>query len=554
MPITTARLAVAAALSALLAGSLRVAPDSPCSKFCGNSLSSTAVDEMACDAGTLEGTTVGLVWEKCTQCLLTSDHVSGNQTDLQWLLYNLRFNMGHCLFDGRTNPCITKTACEPLKDGVQYQNLTTVVGPYDFCRNWEMDSVPHCSGCLEPFTDGLDGMAQNNYMMMLEAACEQTPAPGATLSILGDPFGNSPVQVIPPQPSYSTIPGTNYGPVSLGARVGIALGALAAILAVLGFCIVCNGKRRRRAYLRQLEQRHGGGNPQNWPHAKSPYSGGGGGSGSGSGQDMFETPVSQRPLRGWESESPLSAHTDGSFPRYFSPYTSQHNSPISGPDSATGGGPSSAVWQTLPMQAQLDQLIRAQHAQFQQQQFHQQNQFQQQPFPQFQHFSQSPLSPPAPAAHMPGGEAGAPAFAQWPTVAQETHLMQMHAHHERRQREMAVGIALAAGDGSSIGDKAAAMGLHVNGNGYPIETKGKEREGEQYEMRAVESPYGDNGSGNGNGDGNGMGEGGGYEGCAYRVPAEPPAPVLHHPGYGRHHGPRDGSGGTGRAAAGAGVP
>lgn len=86
MPITTARLAVTAALSALLAGSLRVAPDSPCSKFCGNSLSSTAVDEMACDAGTLEGTTVGLVWEKCTQCLLTSDHVSGNQTDLQWLL------------------------------------------------------------------------------------------------------------------------------------------------------------------------------------------------------------------------------------------------------------------------------------------------------------------------------------------------------------------------------------------------------------------------------------------------------------------------------------
>jgi hypothetical protein len=388
-----------------------------------------------------------------------------------------------------------------------------------------------------PLVDDIDGMSQNNYMMILEAACEQQPIPGATLSIAGDPFSGNPVQVTAPSPSYSTIPETDYGPVSLGARVGIAFGGLAVILAILGFCIVCNGKRRRRAYLRQLEQRQ---NPQNWPHPKSRYPGGG-----DSAQDMFETPVSQRPLRGWETESPLSAHTDGSFPRYFSPYVSQYNSPISGPDSATGGGPSSAVWQTIPTQEQLDQLIRAQHQHNQQQwqqENQQQNQHQQQdPQWQQQQWQQSPLSPLAPTYAQGGGERGA--FSQWPTVTQEKALMQMHAHHEKRQTEMAIGLAL-GGDDASLRSKASGLNLNnMNANGYPIEKKGKERE-EGYEMHAVESPYG-----NGNGNGEVVGSGG-YDGYAYRMPAEPQAPVLHHPGYGRHHGSRPGSGG---AAAGAGA-
>ena len=86
MRLTTARLAVVAVVSAPLAAALRIAPDSPCSKYCGNVLSSTAADEMACDAGTLTKTTIGLVWEKCVQCLLTSNYVSGDQSDLQWLL------------------------------------------------------------------------------------------------------------------------------------------------------------------------------------------------------------------------------------------------------------------------------------------------------------------------------------------------------------------------------------------------------------------------------------------------------------------------------------
>jgi hypothetical protein len=385
------------------------------------------------------------------------------------------------------------TACEPLEDGVKYQNLTTAVGAYDYCRNWEQDRVPHCGPCLVGLDNG--GVYLNNYMTILQAACEQKPDPGSTISIDGDPFNDEPIVIVDPHQVYETVPTPDYGPVSLGARVGIAFGGLALLLAIVGFCIVCNGKRRRRAFLREIEHRHA---PQGWPHPKSRYGGGG-----GAGQDMFDTPVSQRPLRGWggENESPISPGVDGPYPRYFSPYSSQYNSPVTGPGGGGGAGPSNAQWPTMPpTQQQLDQLIQAAH---------------------------SPVygSPP-------------PAFTQWPTPGQEKMFAQMHAHHEKRQDEIAVGLAL-GGNEASLRSKASNLNL----NGYPIEAKGKERD-EAYEMHEVESPYG-NGTVYGNGDAAGRQ----YD-YPYRMPAEPQAPVLHHPGYGRHHGARPGSGGAGGTTGG----
>ncbi|AEO62565.1 6af60980-bd6b-49be-913b-22080c196881 [Thermothielavioides terrestris] len=469
MRTSTARLAVAVAavVSAPLAASLFASPDSPCAKYCGNVLGRTSTDEMACDSGSLSQTSTGVVWEQCIRCLLTGTYASGSPSDMQALLYNLRFNMEYCLFNAPVNPCITSRACGPLADAVNYKNLTTSVGAYDYCSLWAEDAVPRCTPCLYELPDG---NYTNNYVMILEAACEQKPAPGSTVSISGDPFDTvNGVTIVPPQPTYSTVPAPDYGPVSLGARVGIAFGGLAFILALAGFCIVCNGKRRRRAFLRELERRHGA---QGWPHPKTPYVGGAGGSSSGGGPEMFETPVSQRPLRGWENDSPVSAQPDGPYPRYFSPYTSQYNSPVSGPESA---GASTA------------------------------------------------------------------AFNQWPTATQEKLLMQMHAHHEKRQNELAIGIAL-GGDDASLRSKASNLNL----NGYPVESKGKERE-EAYELHEVESPS-ENGNRTGKGESRSYNEK--HPQPHYRMPAEPQAPVLHHPGYGRHHGSRPGSSGTGGAVGG----
>ncbi|KAK0635498.1 hypothetical protein B0T17DRAFT_45596 [Bombardia bombarda] len=433
-----ARISVAVAFAAPQAAALLVAPDSPCSTSCGNVLSSTSGSDMACDAASYRGTTAGTVFESCITCETTSTYVSRNQTDLQSLLYNLRFNMGWCLWglpnnpNAGSNPCLTNFACDPLKDAVTWNNFTTTGGGYDYCSKWGDDTtISRCSQCLIRLDN--TGSFLNNYLNVLDGACKQKPAAGSILTIQGDLFGASPVVVSTPTPTYAMVPTPDYGAVSLGARVGIAFGGLAFILAVAGFCIVCNGKRRRRAFLRQLEQRNG---DQGWPHPKSRY--GGGGPGGSNGADMFETPVSQRPLNSWD-ESPVSAHTDRSgldqriqpLPRYFSPYNSQYNSPVS----ATDGGPSSAAggggvnWPMIPPQHQqrLDQLI---------------------------HEQQSPVSshgsPP-------------PAFTHWPSPTQERLMMQMH-HHEKRQNEIAIGLAL-GGDEASLRSKGSQPSLGNGGGG-----------------------------------------------------------------------------------------
>lgn len=172
---------------------------------------------------------------------------------------------------------------------------------------------------------------------LLQIGCSQKPVPGATVAVEGSIFSTTLLQEGTPTPVASWTGDGDSGPLSLGAKVGVAIGGLCFALLVAGFCIVCNGRRRRRAYLRKLEMRQ---KDAGWPHPGGRGGGGGGGGGgegssSGGGgvinrgADMNETPLSQKPLRGWD-DSPLSATaTDTSYGRYFSPYSSHYNSPVS---------------------------------------------------------------------------------------------------------------------------------------------------------------------------------------------------------------------------------
>lgn len=468
------RVAVATVVAVPLAAGILVAPGSPCSRFCGNTLSSTSGSEMVCTERAYAETSPGTVFSGCLGCELSSTYASEKQTDQQSLTYNLRFNLGYCLWgelgntDANNNPCITATACEPFKDAISYQNYTKSVGAYDYCQHWESPLVGRCTSCLRGLDDA--GYYLSNYITTLDAACQQKPEVGSTVSIQGSIFESTPVVITTPSPTYATVPAPDYGPVSLGARVGIAFGGLALILAIVGFCIVCNGKRRRRAFLRQLERRHG--------HHNARYGHG----------DMLETPASQKPLTGWD-ESPVSAHTITPVPRYFSPYNSQYNSPVSANDGTPSTAGAAAVnWPALAPQ-RLNQLIQ----------------------------EQSPAhgSPP-------------PAFTQWPSPTQEKLMMQMH--HERRQNEIAIGIAL-GGDEASLRSKGSNPSINNPAAANALADEGKGKDREMYEMHEVESPY------NGNADPS-----------AYKMPVEPGAPVLHHPGYGRHHS-RPGTGSSGGKSA-----
>lgn len=78
-------LSLALAFTELAAG-LGVAPGSPCSSQCGNTLSSTTGADMTCTQGDYSGTSNGIVLNNCLSCQSTSGYVSGNQSDLDWFL------------------------------------------------------------------------------------------------------------------------------------------------------------------------------------------------------------------------------------------------------------------------------------------------------------------------------------------------------------------------------------------------------------------------------------------------------------------------------------
>jgi len=339
---------------------------------------------------------------------------------------------------------------------------------------------------------------------MMDTACQQKPLPGHTISIEGNPFSADQVNATQPTetPLYTYTPDKSV--LNLGARVGIAIAGILLILTVAGSCIVWNGKRKRQAFLRDLEKRHA---HQGWPHPKTPHGS------SGGGPDMFETPLSQKPLRGW-GDSPVSAVTETTegggqgglpLPRYFSPYASTYNSPVS-----AGGGPSTANWPTLSPQRldpALDDACR--------------------------------LSP-----HQGQGQQP-PAFTHWPSSTQEKLMQMQHEREQQAAADIGIGIAL-GGDEASLRSKdsnpqltpaaAAAYGYDPY---HMTDAKGKDRDHEAYEMYAVESSSRSSPSTHSPSSGVGAnpavaGSGGHLaSNNPYRFPVEPQAPVLHHPGYGR---------------------
>ncbi|KAG9506009.1 hypothetical protein J7337_002983 [Fusarium musae] len=201
---------------------------------------------------------------------------------------------------------MNRKACGPFRQAVEYKNLSSDIQSYDYCDTWPVQDTPDFDG----------------FFTLLQAGCEQKPQPGVTVSVDGSVFSQDIVNITEPTPVASVDPDwLDQGPISLGAKVGIAAGGVVTLLFILGFCIIWRGKRRRRAFLRQLETRprtKGSWPKRGWPtplHISND-------------NDMRETPLSQKPFRSWD-ESPVSARSEKTFPRYVSPYGSQFGSPVS---------------------------------------------------------------------------------------------------------------------------------------------------------------------------------------------------------------------------------
>ncbi|TGJ80897.1 hypothetical protein E0Z10_g7858 [Xylaria hypoxylon] len=292
-----------------------VAHNSPCSVNCGNVLDSTTSDQIVCyDAN--YGTTAGKVFESCVTCESTSPYTTtdGNETesDLQAMLFNMRYTAAQCLFKLEIDQCSTELGCGRLQHALEYGDSSTDVTPYGYCSIWSDYELDKCTSCL--LAGGRSYI--RNFLSILSGACQlQAEHPQIqTIPLTGAIFSNEMANVTNPTTTAAVQVHNSVGPLSYGALAGIVIGGVAFVLILLGCGIVINGKRRRKNYLRRREEQ-----TKNWP--SPPVAG-----------DMFETPLSQKPLRGGWGDSPVSpAITDSQYqyPRYFSPYTTQFDSPIS---------------------------------------------------------------------------------------------------------------------------------------------------------------------------------------------------------------------------------
>jgi len=319
---------------------------------CGNVLSSTSGADIVCNNGDYTSIAAGITFQSCVTCQLGSTYIepSTKTTDLQLALYNLRYAVSWCLFGYPNNtnvgntPCITSTACQPLESAIEFDSLSNEASEYGYCALMNTVSVPKCTTCLAEQTNQF---YLNNFVTALSGACQQQPSPGHTLSLQGSLFSTIPVNITSP----SATPSGTYSPSNtkfpLGAKIGVAVSGVILLLSVLGCIIIWRGKQRRRSFLLRHQQQTGyadwvaaqqssstatspgfGSMSQAMPHHANNRESGGA---------FFDSPLSQKalvPNAAWGDISGSRRPEDESPAEkvYFSPYTSQYNSPVSATD------------------------------------------------------------------------------------------------------------------------------------------------------------------------------------------------------------------------------
>jgi hypothetical protein len=313
------------------AQALVVNPNSPCADLCGNSLGSTSGSEITCDDASYASSTYGAAFKSCISCELSSTYFDPTTkiSDLQYGLYNLRFALSWCLFGWDNNtqiantPCLTSFSCGPIQSAFEYDSLNQNASSYSYCPLMNSVSVPKCSACLSEMNNE---NYLSNFVTVLEAACQQQPVPGGTLSVQGSVFSETIVNITTATPSASSSAVYQAGANGLtrGAIIGIVIGGLVFLVTVAGFCVVWQGKRRRRRILAEKARASG----YEW-QAKHGAIGNSPQEHSG---PFFDSPLSQRPFAnawGDHEASPVSANVEKA---YFSPYSSQYTSPVSAND------------------------------------------------------------------------------------------------------------------------------------------------------------------------------------------------------------------------------
>ncbi|KAH9909632.1 hypothetical protein F4778DRAFT_7314 [Xylariomycetidae sp. FL2044] len=239
---------------------LQVTPNSPCASFCVDSngldvsdpnSSTTTNDDITCYDSEYATSAAGQKFQQCMSCLQDSTFSQGSESDQLWFLYNLRYTFDVCVF-GYPNatgiastPCSTSTACGDLESPLTGDGLEVTYPDYSYCAvdGGAMTGpvIPKCRSCVAA-SDDQDFLA--NYLVALEAGCQQQPAPGVVIGLNDTIFSKTLIEAVDPS---SLEEDEDSAPVLTTTQAaGVAIGAVIVILVIAGLWFVRHRKQRNR--------------------------------------------------------------------------------------------------------------------------------------------------------------------------------------------------------------------------------------------------------------------------------------------------------------------
>ncbi|KAK6951754.1 hypothetical protein Daesc_006277 [Daldinia eschscholtzii] len=246
---------------------LQVTPGSPCAAVCldhqdgdaqNPAASSTNSSDITCLDSEYGSSSAGIKFKNCLSCLKDSKAVSGSESDVSWFLYNLRYAVDVCVFGSPdapksiSSPCDIDFGCAPLAQSLKYGiSNPNNASEYGYCTAgngaFKNESVEACYQCFQA-SDNQVYLA--NFLIALQAGCEQTPAPGSLLGISGTLFSDTPIEVTAPptddnDTDTSKTNQSNPTSMTTGAIVGIAVGGALLFLGSVGLFIVHHRREKR---------------------------------------------------------------------------------------------------------------------------------------------------------------------------------------------------------------------------------------------------------------------------------------------------------------------